>query len=398
MDGDGLAVMIIGDAFSVHVQARARAMARCGYRVTLVSDHEAESEGLAVVAPHGRWPLARLVSHYRLIRSVAADLVHIHYAASMGAWLFLASGRRLPLVVTAMGGDVLDDEQHPLPRLAGWLTRQVLRRADRVTVKSTYLEARVAQAGVAPDRIVRVVWGVDTDLFRPVDGAAFRTRLGIADGEKVILSPRMLRPFYNIHLLIEAMPAIQSRIGTVRLLITGYGADPDYEARLRRRVFELGLDSAVIWVGALDQSDMPMAYGAADVTVSLPPSDGFPQSVLESLACGVPCVATQLDRFTEFLTEGETVIFTELTPQAVAAAVSRVLSDPVLASRLSGNGIGLVRERAAMRDDVARVDGLYREMAGAEITNRAPRFRAGLVLLGLALRQSLVKAVRSCAG
>src|SRR5260370_1112213 len=73
--------------------------------------------------------------------------------------------------------------------------------------------------------------------------------LGLAREERVIVSPRILQRFYNVHLIVEAMPRIVAAIRGARLLITEYQADVAYRDEIFRRVRALGLKEHVRFVG-----------------------------------------------------------------------------------------------------------------------------------------------------
>ena len=149
-----------------------------------------------------------------------------------------------PLVVTVMGGDV-QPEQHlaGLPALERRATRRLLEEADLILAKSDALRTEIAAFGRFESKIETVRWGVDPELFRarPEEAAALRARLGLAAGDRVVLSPRLLRPLYNVHLLVEAMPRVLAAVPGALLLLSRHRADEDYERTLRARVDALGL-------------------------------------------------------------------------------------------------------------------------------------------------------------
>ncbi len=219
--------------------------------------------------------LLSLHDYYRLIRQSPADIVHVHYAAGWEMGLVLLANR-YPLVVTVMGGDVLFNEQWNPPSMRRWLTRELLREADLVTSKSDYLSCVLRQLGVRDEKIMRVFWGVDLQRFHRVPTEALRENLGLSPQDRVILSPRILRRFYNIHLIIEVMPRILKSYPNAKLLVTEYNPDQTYKADLVKRVRHLKLEEHVLFVGEIDHAEMPMYYSISDVAVGIPPSDGLP--------------------------------------------------------------------------------------------------------------------------
>ena len=138
---------------------------------------------------------------------------------------------------------------------------------------------------------------------------------------KVVLSPKILIPFYNIHVLVEAMAKVVARESRAHLVLTEYGADPLYRSALLERLEALGLGHAVTLVGHVAHSEMPTMYALADVAVGIPNSDGLPQTLLEAMACGVPSVIGPLDRYSEIVRDGDSALFAQIEPLRAAHAI-----------------------------------------------------------------------------
>jgi glycosyltransferase involved in cell wall biosynthesis len=380
---------MVGNGASVHVTSRSAAVAARGHVVRLVTVGDVlPSPGVEVRSrplPRG---IAAGVSaargFFRDLREFDPDLVHLHYAGGRLGTLTLLSGMR-PLVVTVMGGDVLP-EQHPggLSRLQRRTTRRILQEADLVLVKADALRPAVTGLGAAPENVETVRWGVDPAVFAPdpKGAAALRAKLGLAPADRVILSPRLLKPLYNAHLLLEALPTIVRNVPSAVLVLTEYGAEPDYRRRLGERARELGLEDHVRFAGQLDHRQMAAAYSLAEVAVSVPSSDGLPQSHFEAMACGCALVTGRLPSYSEVLRDGETAIMTSTEPASLADAVSRVLLDVALRARLCAAALSRVSEVALLPRELARLDTAYARLGAI---SPGPRRRRGGTLRALTL-------------
>src|SRR4029079_12853985 len=111
----------------------------------------------------------------------------------------------------------------------------------------------------------RAVWGVDLKHFRRVESEALRATLGLHRDQPVILSPKILQPFYNVHLVVEAMLRILAACPEATLLVTEYAADPKYRRQMAERVEKIGLEKRVRFVGHVPHREMPSYYSLADV-------------------------------------------------------------------------------------------------------------------------------------
>jgi glycosyltransferase involved in cell wall biosynthesis len=134
---------------------------------------------------------------------------------------------------------------------------------------------------------------------------------------------------------------------------------PELESQVR----DLGLDDRVVLAGM--RRDARAIVGAADVFVMSSRSEGLPLAALEALAAGTPVVAAAVRGVRELLDDGENALLVPPDdPQALAAAVRRVLDDRALAGRLVQAG----RAVAARHSDEAMVQrylALYDEVRAA---------------------------------
>jgi glycosyltransferase involved in cell wall biosynthesis len=324
----------------------------------------------------------------RDIRSFKPDVLHLNYAGGrLGTLATLASVH--PLVAAVVGGDVLP-EQHSRghPWLERRATRRILELADLILVKNDVLCRAVAALGDFAGKVEMVRWGVDPARFHrdPEAGDSLRRRLGLVAEDRVVLSPRLLQPLYNVHLILEAMPRILAAAPRAVLLVTEYNASRDYRRLLEERAARLALGDRLRFVGRIDHEQMPALYSLAEVVVSVPASDGLPQTLFEAMACGVPVVLGRLPGYGDVVVDGESALFTDFEPGAIANAVLRLLGEPALAQALARNALEQVQQVAFLPKEVERVEGLYRTLAAG---GAGRRIHGGWLFdaLGLLLRR-----------
>lgn len=347
-------LLVLGAATSPHVLARARIFTTLGWQVTMLSPVEAKAvpNDIKIISTaRGAGAIGKLRSLLacaRLLLVLPFDLVHAHYAAEYGTWLAAILKKRKPLVVTVMGGDILFAEQGSLGALGRFLTRLSLRRADYITAKSQRLADTLETFDIRPNCVDVIYWGVEPDLFQPSHqaGEQYRVELAIPEKRRVIYCPRMLNRLYNQNLIIDAMPSVLASHPDVHLILSGFGREEAFGTEIEDQIDRMDLRDHVTISGPLQRHEMAAAYNSADVVISIPSSDGMPQSVLEAMACEKPVIVSDLDHYRELFSDGETAAFTELDALKIADSINDLLSDLVKAKRIAQASATLVKNTA----------------------------------------------------
>jgi glycosyltransferase involved in cell wall biosynthesis len=296
----------------------------------------------------------------KAIRSARPDLVHAHYA-----WQGLRTPillRCRPLVATVMGGDILPDQSYK--GLRSPLVRALLNHADCITSKSPFLDGVLCRIGDYRDKIQRITWGVDLSVFHPdrdVDYLRRQWRLP-ADG-LVFFDPRGARPLYNKHVILDAFARyLQAGGPTATLLVAEFSPDPTYLNRLKAQVEELGISDKMRFVGSIDHLAIPDYYALADVTISIPNSDGLPQTIFEAQACGSFLILSDLPQYAGTVEDGLTARCTPPDSQAVAEALLWAATQPDVRTRAAQAGRAYVEQHANRPIETQRVNQIYADL------------------------------------
>jgi teichuronic acid biosynthesis glycosyltransferase TuaC len=259
----------------------------------------------------------------RLLRDESLDLIDAHYAYPDGfAAALLAAKLRKPLVLTVRGTDV-----NLLPSIPS-LARQIrfaLARADRVVAVAANLAELAVAAGADPERVRVLRNGVDCAKFAPQPREASRKRCGatLDRDRRVIATVGFLVPRKGHALLLDALSRIEAA-RRPQLLIAGDGPE---RARLAAQVEALGLAADVVFLGPTEHEDVAHVFSAADVSVLASDREGWPNVLLESMACGTPVVATAVNGVPEVVSDPKLgVLVHERTPAALAAAIEMALA------------------------------------------------------------------------
>ncbi|MDP1901627.1 MAG: glycosyltransferase [Rubrivivax sp.] len=348
---------LLGDANSVHVQRWAREMLARGLRVSVVTARPAAINGVAeqIVLPPVQRPsdwLWRVGAAQRALNRLAPDLVHAHYITSYG--YLAARCTQRPLVMTAWGSDLLvTPKGRPLMRaLTGW----TLRRADLVTGDSTDLLHEIAsyRPRAAP---LLVHWGVELSRFAPTPWAD-KPRLEI-------VSLRNWEPNYRIAVIVQALAELRRRLPGAPLHLHLLGGGPLVEA-LAQQVRAAGLQGAVTLHGRLADAGMAAVLARCKVSVSVPLSDATSVSVLESMACGLAVVASDLPANRHWLGSEPDLLLTgdsdATLARALADALERLWHDDARAQRVGQANHARMRAEGSREVQMDRMFAQYQRL------------------------------------
>ncbi len=352
---------MLGGVNHPHVEHLALAMAERGFDVSVGGDAIGElpasvlpASGIPTFqAPAGRrgLPLGA-AAHVRwirwLLRRVQPDVVHAHWLPGYAFLAALAGAR--PLVAMAWGSDVL--RARTLQTLAN---RFALRRAALVMADSQALTDRCIELGARPEQCVLINWGVDVDAFRPVeDRSVLRGELGLSDGP-VVLSPRSLMPVYNPRVIVDGWAQVADERDDVQLVLKHMGV-------VREALGELPHRDRVHVVGHVDYERMAAYYRVADVCVSIASSDSAPRSVFEAMACGAPCVLSDLPWVHEQIGDEREALIVPIERDAVAGALRRLLDDDALRAGIATRARALVESEHDSNVHMDRLAAAYRSL------------------------------------
>ena len=241
------------------------------------------------------------------------DVIDAHYFYPDGvaaAWL----GRKLglPVVITGRGTDLTLIPNAPAARAK---IQQAASEASAMVGVCEDLRLRIVELGAAPERTITLRNGVDLDLFRPVDRQAARRALGVEGFTLVSVGSLIPRKGHDltIRALLDAPDC--------KLMIAGHGP---LRGELERLAAELGLGERVRFLGETPHAELARLYSAADVSVLASSREGWANVLLESMACGTPVLATDVNGTGEVVQSRDAG---RLLPERTAGALAATLAE-----------------------------------------------------------------------
>jgi L-malate glycosyltransferase len=254
-----------------------------------------------------RWSdIPRLVLDFRrVLRRLKPDIVHAGPIQTC-AFIAVLSGFR-PILTKSWGYDLVRDADSS--RWMQWVTRYTLTRSSFFTCDANVTRDKAVAFGMNPENIVVFPWGVNIERFHPIyaegrmrNAETKNRRSNIVNRKSITLfCSRTWEPIYGIDVLAKAFVKVAQTNPDVNMILLGGGSQG---ANIRRILMNGGVMDRVHFGGRVGQRDLPRWYHMADIYISPSHVDGSSVSLLEALACGMPCLVSDIAGNKEWVEEG----------------------------------------------------------------------------------------------
>ncbi len=370
-------ILYLSDILNVHDERLLSQFRAAGHEVTLLTFFHRAPElpkfvadlGLKVIQekfatyPDGagasKWRLIRAVEYRRdearaclkvkeVIYKNRFDVVFANWALTSG--YVAAHAGAQPLALFPWGSDIL-----VWPKLhRGFAERAVkaLRTANLVVCNSkTAAEEAKKLARLRPDAVEVLPIELDGGKFEPRPrNDALRAELGVAD-RFVIISTRPLKEMYDHPTLLAAL----SKPGLENAAVVLVG-DGNLRADLEKRATDLKVADRVKFVGMVENGRIPEYLAMGDLYVTCSRSDSASLGLLEAMAMGLPCVASDIPANREWILDGQSGwVFPVAKPDGLAEALLKVISDEKNRQEVALRGRAIALARADARKNFPRL-------------------------------------------
>lgn len=268
----------------------------------------------------------------RLIKKERYDLVSTHtaLAAFFTRLAVMMAGKGSSFVINTSHGYLFDGRTNPFKKAVLLAAEKITAPVTDVVFTMNRQDAEIAaRHRLARKSILRIDgMGADTSKFlKTAPDVGLRERLGLREDDFVLICAAEFSKRKNQRMLISALCGLPENI---RLLLPGEGAL--FEV-CRRQARESGLEKRVLFPGHV--AHMPAYYRASDVCVSASRIEGLPFSIMESMATGLPVVASRIKGHEDLIEDGENGYLYEYDDiEAFCSAVMRLYRDPGLSARI----------------------------------------------------------------
>jgi glycosyltransferase involved in cell wall biosynthesis len=285
------------------------------------------------------------------------DIIHAH------SHLFFTTNvcamvRRLkstPLIITNHG---LFSQTAPIwmqqlfiPTIAKW----TFKSADKIICYTVQEKDELIRLGIEKEKIAVIHNGINTDIFFPKSDK---------DTHNKILWIGRYIPGKGVQYLIDAFAILVQRHPDAHLIMIGDGPQKEL---VHQKIRELGLSTHITQKSFIPNEDLPALYQSSDVFVLPSLSEGVPRTILESMACGIPVVCTDLPQLVN-LVEGAGLLVPPCDPEAIASAIIKIIENPDYASELGKTGTERIDKYYSWNDTVEKTLSLYDEVLCQQTT------------------------------
>ena len=335
---------------SLSTESAVRRLERLGFPVCVIDDPDDET-ATAELADY----LAAIeadVVHNHMYR---AEIVGTRAALALGAAAIGGRGRRPYVVSTVHSSRIRPDEDREL-------LRRLTPSMDRLVAVSTAIVEKIRDEGRDTIPVDLIYNGVDLDRYDHQEPCCtLRDEYGMEPGSQIVGVVARLEPEKGHPTLLEAWPLVLRSVPDAYLLVVGEGSRRDaLEAQAR----ELRIAHRVVFTGRRD--DVPAVTAALDVAVLPSYREAQGLTILEAMALSRPVVASRVGGIPEMITDGVTgLLVPPRDAPALAAAISRLLTDHPYADLLARAGHDLVHDRFCVQLMVSSIEAIYDEAVAA---------------------------------
>lgn len=293
-----------------------------------------------------------------VINKEKLDILHVHYAIPHAVCAVLArdmANERVGIVTTLHGTDisVLGYDSS----LKGAI-KYGIEKSDVVTAVSESLKQQTMEV-IEPDQVIETIYNfVDEREYVPNDSKELKDYYKILPDEKVLIHVSNFRNVKHVPDVVKSFAYIRKDM-PAKLLLVGDGPEMNTVIQL---VKQLGLENDVLFLGK--QNNLSELYAICDLKLLLSEKESFGLVLIEAMACGVPCIGTDIGGIPEVIEHNKNGYIVPLHDiEHVACYALKLLKNEELLNKFRHNAIMTVKNKFHSSMIVEQYENLYMEVA-----------------------------------
>ena len=289
------------------------------------------------------------------------DIIHAHYALPHAVCAYLAKQmlkRDIGIVTTLHGTDITVLGYDPSLKD---LIRFAIESSDRVTAVSTALAGETYDL-IKPNKKIETIYNfIDVRVYLKKNTESIKEKHGILPDEKVVIHVSNFRKVKRVKDVIRVFRNIAAKT-KAKLLLVGDGPEKCVAWQL---VEKYGLQDQVLLLG--NQDRVEELYSISDLKLLLSEKESFGLVLLEAMACGVPCIGSNIGGIPEVIKDQVSGFLVEVGDiQAASEKALAILEDKQLSKRLTDHALKMVETAFSSQRIVSQYERIYDELAGPE--------------------------------
>ncbi|WP_439846508.1 N-acetyl-alpha-D-glucosaminyl L-malate synthase BshA [Bacillus subtilis] len=289
------------------------------------------------------------------------DIIHAHYALPHAVCAYLAKQmlkRNIGIVTTLHGTDITVLGYDPSLKD---LIRFAIESSDRVTAVSSALAAETYDL-IKPEKKIETIYNfIDERVYLKKNTAAIKEKHGILPDEKVVIHVSNFRKVKRVQDVIRVFRNIAGKT-KAKLLLVGDGPEKSTACELIRKY---GLEDQVLMLG--NQDRVEELYSISDLKLLLSEKESFGLVLLEAMACGVPCIGTNIGGIPEVIKNNVSGFLVDVGDVGAATArAMSILEDEQLSNRFTKAAIEMLENEFSSEKIVSQYEQIYADLAEPE--------------------------------
>ena len=286
------------------------------------------------------------------------DVLHVHYAIPHAVCAILAkdmANSDVGIVTTLHGTDitVLGYDSS----LKGAI-KYGIEKSDVVTAVSNSLAQETIDL-IAPDKQIDTIYNfIDEQEYTKKDLGNLKELLGIKPHEKVIIHVSNFRKVKHVPDIVNSFKLIHDKVPS-KLLLVGDGPE---KHPIMESIKGTSIENDVLFLGK--QESLSELYSVADLMLLLSEKESFGLVLLEAMACGVPCIGTNVGGIPEVIKNKENGYIVELGDcESVAEYGVEILQNPTLHKQIVDRSLEIIQDRFSSNNIVEQYEEMYERVA-----------------------------------
>ncbi len=355
-------IVYFSSGYSPHDHRFLSALAQSEHKIYFVQLEKADNSRLPAEIEPVEWKGGardfrwRDVPNYasslkRILAKIQPDILHAGPIQTVGLIAALSGFR--PLLMMSWGFDLMEDVHRNL----WWekTTRYVLQKSTFFISDAQVTRQKAIRYGMNPKNTLVFPWGVDLEHFKPNVQTFKRSNV------LTLFCNRSWEPRYGVDVLAEAFVKVAKSKPNTRLNLLAGGSQ---ENRIREILQKSGAIDQVRFQGYIPQKDLPRHYNEADLYISPSHVDGSSVSLMEAMACGLPCLVSDIPANREWVQEGENGwLFSDGDAAALAEKILQVVENRDTLKQIGANARRVAEERADWQKNFQKLLEAYRQTA-----------------------------------